>query len=65
MKIKEVCNEGVACSLFKLENLEKTVTASLFHSGLHSSSPFFVKKLHNLSFPRLTYDIIFSTKNGA
>ena len=41
---KEVCNGGVACSLLKLGSLEKTVTASLFHSGLHSSSPFFVEK---------------------
>ena len=41
---KEVCNRGVACSLLKLGSLEKTVTASLFHSGLHSSSPFFVEK---------------------
>ena len=48
--IKEVCNGGVACSLLKLGSLEKTVTASLFHSGLHSSSPFFVEKttLHEL-----------------
>ena len=47
---KEVCNGGVACSLLKLGSLEKTVIASLFHSGLHSGSPFFVKKttLHNL-----------------
>ena len=43
-KGKEVCNGGVACSLLKLGSLEKTVTASLFHSGLHSSSPFFVEK---------------------
>ena len=41
---KEVCNGGVACSLLKLGILEKTVTDSLFHSGLHSSSPFFVEK---------------------
>ena len=41
---KEVCNGGVACGLLKLGSLEKTVTASLFHSGLHSSSPFFVEK---------------------
>ena len=41
---KEVCNGGVACSLLKLGSLEKTVTAPLFHSGLHSSSPFFVEK---------------------
>ena len=41
---KEVCNRGVACSLFKLGSLEKCVIASLFHSGLHSSSPFFVEK---------------------
>ena len=41
---KEVCNGGVACSILKLGSLEKTVTASLFHSGLHSGSPFFVKK---------------------
>ena len=44
--IKEVCNGGVACSLLKLGSLEKTVTASLFHSGLHSSSPFFCRKNH-------------------
>ena len=41
---KEVCNGGVACSLLKLGSLEKTVIAYLFHSGLHSSSPFFVEK---------------------
>ena len=44
LRYKEVCNGGVACSLLKLGSLEKTVTASLFHSGLHSSSPFFVEK---------------------
>ena len=44
LRLKEVCNRGVACSLLKLGSLEKTVTASLFHSGLHSSSPFFVEK---------------------
>ena len=50
IETKEVCNGGVACSLLKLGSLEKTVIASLFHSGLHSSSPFFVKKttLHDL-----------------
>ena len=31
--VKEVCNRGVACSLLKLGSLEKTVIASLFHSG--------------------------------
>ena len=47
---KEVCNGGVARSLLKLGSLEKTVIVSLFHSGLHSSSPFFVEKttLHDL-----------------
>ena len=47
---KEVCNRRVACSLLKLGSLEKTVIASLFHSGLHLSSPFFVEKttLHEL-----------------
>ena len=47
---KEVCNGGVACSLLKLGSLEKTVIASLFHSGLHSSSPFLSNKttLHDL-----------------
>ena len=35
VKDKEVCNGGVACSLLKLGSLEKTVTASPFHSGLH------------------------------
>ena len=44
IKGKEVCNGGVACSLLKLGSLKKTVTASLFHSGLHSSSLFFVEK---------------------
>ena len=38
--IKEVCNGGVACSLLKLGSLEKTVIASLFHSGLHSGTIF-------------------------
>ena len=37
---KEVCNEGVACSLLKLGSLEKTAIASLFHSGLHSGTIF-------------------------
>ena len=37
---KEVCNRGVACSLLKLGSLEKTVIASLFHSGLHSCTIF-------------------------
>ena len=47
---KEVCKGGVACSLLKLGSLEKTVIASLFHSGLHLSSPFFVEKttLHDI-----------------
>jgi hypothetical protein len=38
MQTKEGCNRGVACSLLKLGSLEKTVIASLFHSGLHSGS---------------------------
>ena len=38
VKIKDGCNRGVACSLLKLGSLEKTVIASLFHSGLHSGS---------------------------
>ena len=38
MLSKEGCNRGVACSLLKLGSLEKTVIASLFHSGLHSGS---------------------------
>ena len=50
MLIKEVCNGGVACSLFKLGSLEKTVIDSLFHSGLHSSSPFLSKKTHYMTF---------------
>ena len=41
---KEVCNRGVACSLLKLGSLEKTVIASLLHSGLHSGTIFFVEK---------------------
>ena len=41
--IKEVCNRGVACTL-KLGSLEKTVIASLLHSGLHSATIFFVEK---------------------
>ena len=50
LQIKEVCNGGVACSLLKLGSLDKTVIASLFHSGLHLSSPFFVEKttLHDI-----------------
>ena len=43
--IKEVCNRGVACSLLKLGSLEKTVIASLFHSGLHSGTIFCGKKM--------------------
>ena len=42
--IKEVCNRGVACSLLKLGNLEKTVIASLFPSGLLSGTIFLWKK---------------------
>ena len=38
--VKEVYNGGVACSLLKLECLEKTVIASLFHSGLHPGTIF-------------------------
>ena len=38
--------EWLAVCLLKLGSLEKTVTASLFHSGLHSSSPFFFRKNH-------------------
>ena len=37
---KEVCNGGVACCLLKLGSLEKTIIASLFHSGLHSGTIF-------------------------
>ena len=39
-KGKEVCNRGVACSLLKLGSLERTVIASLFHSGLHPGTIF-------------------------
>ena len=39
---------GVACSLLKLGSLEKTVIASRFHSGLHSSSSFFCRKNHTI-----------------
>ena len=48
---KEGCNWGHGLSAaIKQGSLEKTVIASLFHSGLLSGSPFFVKKtrLHNL-----------------
>ena len=38
VQCKEVCNEGVASSLLKLRSLEKTIIASLFHSGLHSGT---------------------------
>ena len=44
LPIKEVCNGGVAYSLLKLGNLEKTVIASLFHSSLHSGTNFCWKK---------------------
>ena len=44
VSFKEVCNGGVACSLLKLGSLEKTVIASLFHSGLHSGTIFLWKK---------------------
>ena len=47
---KEVCNRGVACSLLKLRSLEKTVIASLFHSGLHSRTIFLWKKGCPMSF---------------
>ena len=47
---KEVCNRGVACSLLKLGSLEKTVIASLFHSGLHSGTIFLWKKRCHMSF---------------
>ena len=59
---KEVCNRGVACSLLKLECLEKTVIASLFHSGLHSGTIFLWKNEAISYIGRLKgYDII-STK---
>ena len=48
--IKEVCNGGVACSLLKLGSLEKTVIASLFHSGLHSGTIFLWKKRCHMLF---------------
>ena len=47
---KEVCNGGVACSLLKLGSLEKTVIASLFHSGLHSGTIFLWKKRCHMLF---------------
>ena len=47
---KEVCNGGVACSLLKLVSLEKTVTGSLFHSGLHSGTIFLWKKQCHMLF---------------
>ena len=40
LKLKEVCNGGVGCSLLKLGSLEKTVIDSPFHSGLHSGTIF-------------------------
>ena len=46
---KEVCNGGVTCSLLKLGSLEKTVIASLFHSGLHSGTIFLWKKRCHMS----------------
>ena len=46
---KEVCNRGLACSLLKLGSLEKTVIASLFHSGLHSGTIFLWKKQCHMS----------------
>ena len=47
---KEVCNRGVACSLLKLGSLERTVIASLFHSGLHSDTIFLWKKPCHMSY---------------
>ena len=47
---KEVCNRGVACSLLKLGSLEKTIIASLFHSGFHSGTIFLWKKRCHMSF---------------
>ena len=44
LNCKEVCNGGVACSLFKLGSLEKTIIASLNPSGLHPGNIFFVGK---------------------
>ena len=41
---KEGCNKGHGSSAaIKLGSLEKTVIASLFHSGLHSGTIFFGK----------------------
>jgi hypothetical protein len=40
----------VACCLLKLGSLEKTVIASLFHSGLHSGTIFLWKKRCHMSF---------------
>jgi len=48
--LKEVCNGGVSCILLKLESLEKTVIASLFHSGLHSGTIFLWKKQWHMLF---------------
>ena len=47
---KEVCNGGVACSLLKLESLEKTVIASLFYFGLHSGTICLWKKQRHVLF---------------
>ena len=47
---KEVCNVGVACSLLKLGSLEKTVIASIFHSGLHPDTIFLWKKQCHMLF---------------
>ena len=47
---KEVCNGGVACSLLKLESLEKTVIASLFRSGLPAGTIFLQKKRCHILF---------------
>ena len=51
LKSKEVYNGGVACSLLHLRSLEKTVIASLFHSGLHSGNIFCGKNeaIHHVS----------------
>ena len=51
VQIKEGCNWGHGLSAaIKLGSLEKTITASLFHSGLHSGTIFLWKKQCHMVF---------------
>ena len=61
---KEVCNGGVACCLLKPGSLEKTIIASLFHSGSHSGTIFLWKKrCHMLFWGTTGYAVFWAKKD--